>query len=39
MGVSQDKGYLILGILLFRVLYEGPLFSENDLPGFAFVNP
>ena len=33
MGVSENQGYLLLGvliirILLFKVLYLGPLFSE-----------
>ena len=36
MGVSKNKGYLNLGvlivrILLFRVLYSGPLFSETPI--------
>ena len=36
MGVSENEGYLILGvlirrILLFRVLYSGPLFSETPV--------
>ena len=36
MGVSENRGYLILGaliirILLFRVLYWGPLFSETPI--------
>ena len=36
MGVSENQGYLILGvlvtrILLFRVLYLGPLFSETPI--------
>ena len=34
MGVSENQGYLLLGvliirILLFKVLYLGPLFSET----------
>ena len=34
MGVSENRGYLILGvllirILLFRVLHEGSLFRET----------
>ena len=49
MGVSENAGYLILGsfiitILLFRVLYWGPLFSETPismlmltLQAFAFL--
>ena len=36
MGVSKSKGYLNLGvliirILLFRVLYQGPLLSETPI--------
>ena len=35
VGVSENQGYLILGvlimILLFRKLYWGPLFSETPL--------
>ena len=36
MGVSENKGYLNLGvliirILLFKVLYWGPLFSETPI--------
>ena len=29
-------GVLIIRILLFRVLYEGPLFSQFDLEGSGF---
>ena len=34
MGVSENEGYIILGslrILLFRVLYYGPLFLETPI--------
>ena len=36
VGGSENRGYLILGvllirILLFRVLYKGPLFSETPM--------
>ena len=36
VGGSENRGYLILGvllirILLFRVLYKGPLFSETPI--------
>ena len=43
LGVSENSGYLILGafiirILLFRLPYEGPLFSETPL-WFRVVSP
>ena len=36
MGISEKKGYLVLGVLiirmlLFRLLCEGPLFSETTI--------
>ena len=31
MGASENWGYLIIRILLFRVLYSGPLFSETPI--------
>ena len=31
LGVSENFGILIIRILLFRVLYQGPLFSETPI--------
>ena len=44
MGVSENQGYLILGVLIiripvFRVLYEGPLLFGNSLMDPQTLNP
>ena len=40
MGVAENQGYLIwvliIRILLYSVLYWGPLFSETPILGYGF---